>query len=65
MKWGKTYFEQHQDDVARVKKEREPKEWFAWYPIRLSSGERVWRERVKYRKTDVLGRVSYWQEAKD
>ena len=43
MIWGKS----HSDVMAEYRVAQEPKAWFAWRPVELGDGRKVWLQTVK------------------
>lgn len=63
VRWGKTDEQRKQEEAEAKRKAREPKKWFAWYPVELEDGSNVWWEEVTVRRTAVLDRWRYSKEA--
>lgn len=48
MKFGKTRAEKYAEEQANLEyRYKNPKTWFAWYPVQIDTGEWVWWEHVK------------------
>lgn len=69
MKFGKTASEKGAELMRRTLADRQPKAWFAWWPVLLDdTGQVAWLETVKTKRSSVLDRWHYYtaatQEAK-
>lgn len=48
MKFGKTRAEKYAEEQANLEyRYKNPKTWFAWYPVQIHTGEWAWWEHVK------------------